>query len=130
DMRPPHRPHYNADAISAPVDRPNNYGEAGDTYRSFEDWEGDELIDNLSDALAVCEKSIQGAMVEHFTQADADYGSRVKAGIEQRMQALKEQPKGEEIGRASGKSKFGQGSLDANEATVEAVDKSRKADPY
>jgi len=129
DMRPPHRPHYNAEAMSAPIDRPNNYGQAGDTYRDYEDWERDELIDNLSDALAVCEKSIQDAMVEHFTKADEDYGRRVKAGIDQKMQALKESPK-EEIGRASGKSKFGQGSLDANEATKEAVDKSRKADPY
>src|SRR5690625_1510711 len=36
---PPHRPKFNAAAMSAPIDRPNNYGQAGHTYRSFEDWE-------------------------------------------------------------------------------------------
>ena len=30
---PPHRPKYNAAAMSAPIDRPNNYGQAGKTYR-------------------------------------------------------------------------------------------------
>src|SRR5690625_8029573 len=71
--------------MSEPIDRPNNYGQAGHTYRSFEDWERDELIKNLSEALAVCDERIQNAMIKHFTQADKEYGRRVK----------------EEIGRAS-----------------------------
>src|SRR5699024_512440 len=75
--RPPHRPTYNAAAMSAPIDRPNNYGQAGDTYRQLEDWERDELINNLSEALAICDKRIQDAMIEHFTQADKNYGQRV-----------------------------------------------------
>ena len=33
--------------MSAPIDRPNNYGQAGHTYRKFEDWERDELIKNF-----------------------------------------------------------------------------------
>src|SRR5699024_11692240 len=41
---PPHRPTFNASAMSAPIDRPNNSGQAGETYRSFEDWERDDLI--------------------------------------------------------------------------------------
>ena len=32
---PPHRPKYNAEAMSAPIDRPNNYGQAGNTYRDL-----------------------------------------------------------------------------------------------
>ncbi len=79
--RPQHRPTFNAAAMSAPIDRPNNYGQAGETYRSFEDWERDELINNLSNALAVCDESIQSAMIEHFTQADKDYGRRVKEAL-------------------------------------------------
>ncbi|TYR99806.1 catalase [Rossellomorea vietnamensis] len=131
--RKPHRPTYNAAAITAPIDRPNNYGQAGDTYRSFEDWERDELIKNLSDALAICDKKIQDAMIDHFTQADEDYGRRVKEGIEMKMKEMKEM-KDVELdkvpGRESGKTRYGQGSLNANKAADEASKKGHEADPY
>ncbi|BBP93562.1 hypothetical protein BsIDN1_71800 [Bacillus safensis] len=29
------------------IDRPNNFGQAGETYRRFNDWEREELIKNL-----------------------------------------------------------------------------------
>lgn len=129
--RPPHRPIYNDAAMSAPIDRPNHYGQAGNTYREFEDWERDELIKNLSEALAVCDKSIQDAMVEHFTKADEEYGKRVKEGIAKKMAEIKEMDKENNIpGREAGKSKFEQGSLAANEATKDAVKKSHEVDPY
>lgn len=128
---PPHQPAYNDKLMSAPIDRPNNYGQAGDTYRSFEDWERDELISNLSDALAVCDKKIQDAMVEHFTKADKDYGQRVKEGIAKKTAEMKELGMSNEVpGRESGQSKFNQGTLAANEAAKDAVKKSREADPY
>ncbi|MGM8365755.1 catalase [Virgibacillus sp. W0181] len=128
---PPHRPEYNAKAMSAPIDRPNNYGQAGDTYRSFEDWERDELINNLADALAVCDKKIQETMIDHFTKADQDYGKRVKESMEKQIAAMKDmQQKQPDIGRASGQTKYGQGSSDANKATKEAVEKGRESDPY
>ncbi|MDW0114432.1 catalase [Sporosarcina saromensis] len=129
--RPPHRPTFNAAAMSAPIDRPNNYGQAGDTYRSFENWERDELINNLSEALAVCDKRIQDAMVEHFTKADEDYGRRVKEGIEQKMQENETMTADEYLpGRESGKTKFGLGTPKAADAAHDAVDKSNEADPY
>src|SRR5699024_225432 len=84
----PHQPTYDAAMMSMRIDRTNNYGQAGETYRSFEDWERDELIDNLSDALAVCNEKIQRTMVDHFTKADEDYGHRVKEGIAQKMKEL------------------------------------------
>src|SRR5690625_86126 len=130
DKRPPHRPHYNAAAMSAPIDRPNNYGQAGETYRSFKDWERDELVENLGEALAVCEESIQKAMIEHFTKADEDYGRRVKEEMKKKIQEMKQQETKGDIGRDAGPSKYGQGSMDANEATQEAVDKSQEADRY
>jgi len=86
------------------------------------------LIKNLSEALAVCDKRIQDAMIEHFTQADEDYGRRVKEGIEKVMKEMKVE--NEVPGREAGKSKFGQGTLAANEATEEAVKKSHETDPY
>lgn len=126
----PHQPTYNAAAMSAAIDRPNNYGQAGHTYRSLEDWERDELIKNLSEALAACNIKIQEAMIEHFTKADEDYGRRVKEGIEMKMIEMKEMKTGQVPGRESGQSKYGQGSLAANEATKDAVKKSHEADPY
>ena len=117
--------------MSAPIDRPNNYGQAGNTYREFEEWERDELIKNLSEALAVCDNSIQEAMVEHFTKADQDYGRRVKEGIEKKMKEIQGTEKENNVpGRESGQSKYGQGSLAANEATKDVVKKSHGADSY
>lgn len=130
NKRPQHRPHYNAAAMSAPIDRPNNYGQAGDTYRSFKDWERDELVGNLGDALAVCEKGIQEAMIKHFREADEDYGKRVKEDMKRKVEKMKQQSTGGDIGRDAGPSKYGQGSKGANEATKEAVDKSQEAERY
>lgn len=129
--RPPHQPLYHAAAVSAPIDRTNEYGQAGHTYRSFKDWERDELIKNLSDALAICDKRIQDAMIEHFTRADEDYGRRVKEGIAKRMKEL--EAAGKEIrvpGREALITKFGQGTIAANAAVQEAVETSHPADPY
>lgn len=127
----PHQPMYNDKMMSAPIVRPNDYGQAGETYRSFEDWERDELIKNLSEALAVCDKRIQDAMIEHFTKADEDYGRRVKEGIEKVMKEMEQMKKENKLpGRESGKSKFGTGSIASREAVKDAVDKSHEADPY
>nr|WP_040225110.1 catalase [Bhargavaea cecembensis] len=134
EERPQYRPHYEAaDVMSEPIDRTNNYGQAGETYRSFEDWEREELISNLSDVLAICDKKIQDAMVEHFTKADEDYGRRVKEGIEAKMKELEAEGADERIpGQEAGiKSKYGEGGTTAqNEAVDEAVEKSREADRY
>src|SRR5690625_3717105 len=42
----PHEPPYNAKRLSAPIDRPNNYGQAGETFRQLEDREREELVKN------------------------------------------------------------------------------------
>ncbi|WP_251639895.1 catalase [Sporosarcina sp. NCCP-2716] len=128
---PPHRPTYNAAAMSAPIDRPNNYGQAGETFRQFEDWEREELIGNLSDALAQCDVRIQEAMVEHFTQADEEYGRLVKEGIARKVEELKAMGGSAELpGRESGKSKFGFGTPKMQDAAEDAVEKGKDADPY
>ncbi|WP_240374048.1 catalase [Bacillus piscicola] len=129
ENRKPHRPTYHAEALSAPIDRPNNYGQAGKTYRNLQDWERDELIKNLSEALAVCDTRIQHTMIDHFTQADEDYGRRVKEGIEKKMKEL-EDVKASLPGRESKWVSFTQGSIDDKEATQDATNKSRESDPY
>lgn len=131
ESRPPHRPTYNAAAMSAPIDRPNNYGQAGETFRQFEEWEREELITNLSDALAACDVRIQEAMIDHFTQADFEYGRLVQAGIERKMKEFEGMAAERKVpGRDAGQSRFGQGTPDSKMAVKDAVDKGHEADPY
>jgi catalase len=59
----------------------DDYSQAGERYRSIDERERNDLIANLVDALKQCDKTIQLRMVWHFLHADADYGSRVAAGI-------------------------------------------------
>ena len=77
----PHTPYVQGHLVRQPIDRPNNFGQAGDTYRAFSDAERDELIFNLVGALNQCKADIQERMVSHFAQADADYARRVAEGI-------------------------------------------------
>lgn len=80
-----HEPQYNDKLVREKIDRKNDFGQAGETYRNLEDWEREELISNLVDALKVCHPEIQKKMVEYFTNADEDYGRRVKDGIAQAL---------------------------------------------
>lgn len=72
-----HEPAYNDKLVRRKIGRANDFKQAGETYRSFEDWERDELIRNLTDALRVCRPAIRDKMIEHFRQADPEYGRRV-----------------------------------------------------
>ncbi|HZI25439.1 MAG TPA: catalase [Chryseolinea sp.] len=76
-----HTPQYNAKLVREKIDRQNNFKQAGETYRNFEDWERDELINNLVNTLAPVRKEIQEKMIELFTQCDQDYGRRVAEGL-------------------------------------------------
>jgi catalase len=78
-----HEPAYNARLVRQKLDRTADFKQAGETYRKFEDWERDELIRNLVDALKVCKPHIQEKMIGHFTNADPDYGRRVAEGLAQ-----------------------------------------------
>lgn len=80
-----HEPHYNDKLVREKIDRPNDFGQAGETYRAFSDAERDELISNLVDNLKVCRPEIQNKMLEYFTNADEDYGRRVREGLAKAM---------------------------------------------
>jgi catalase len=80
----PHEPSYSAKLTRQPIDRQNNFKQAGDTYRKFEQWEQDELIANLVDALSNCSSVIREQMIQHFTEADSEYGNRVAEGLKQK----------------------------------------------
>jgi len=72
-----------------------DYQQTGARYRSFEDWERDDLIANLVADLQACPEDIQLRMVWHFWHCDPDYGTRVAqgAGIDlERAKALPNLP--------------------------------------
>ncbi|WP_409305981.1 catalase [Peribacillus sp. SCS-155] len=110
-----HEPHYNANLVRESIERTNNFGQAGETYRNFEDWEKDELVSNLVDALKVCKVHIQEQMIDNFTKADPDYGRRVAEGL----------AKAREETRAEHTS-----SAQADKATRDSKNMGHEADPY
>jgi catalase len=58
----------------------DDYKQAGDRYRTFEDWERDDLIANLVADMKECPEHIALRMVWHFWHCDEDYGRRVAEG--------------------------------------------------
>ena len=76
-----YRPHVDGQLMRAPIERTNNYAQAGERYRTIEQWERDDLIHNLVTLLAQCDKSIQEKMVRHFTRCDDEYGRRGADGL-------------------------------------------------
>jgi catalase len=63
------------------IDRENNFKQAGERYRSIEQWERDDLVFNLVDMLSQCNKDIQERMIGLLTQCDEEYGQRVADGL-------------------------------------------------
>ena len=110
-----HTPQYNARLVRQRIDRENNYKQAGDRYRTFEDWERDDLILNLVNTLKSAQKHIQDKMIEHFTQCDPDYGRRVAEGLRAASDSGQKGPIG---------------STHSHDAVEQAIDQSREANPY
>lgn len=109
----PHEPHYDADLVRKKIARANDFKQAGRTYREFEDWERDELVANLSGALAQCTEGIRNRMIGYFTEADPEYGKRVAEGIQ-----------------AAVKAKAESGQIDPYQGVDIARRAGREADPY
>ena len=58
----------------------DDYKQAGERYRTFEDWEREDLINNLVADMKACPEQIALRMVWHFWHCDEDYGRRVAEG--------------------------------------------------
>ena len=58
----------------------DDYTQAGERYRSFQDWERDDLINNLVNDMKACPEALALRMVWHFWHCDEDYGRRVAQG--------------------------------------------------
>lgn len=76
-----HTPHYNANLVRQKIERQNNFKQAGERWNMHEDWEKDDLINNLVGALGPAQKHIQQTMIELFKQCDPVYGQRVEDGL-------------------------------------------------
>ncbi|WP_207493557.1 catalase [Aridibaculum aurantiacum] len=108
-------PQYNAKLVRQKIDRQNNFKQAGERYRMFEDWERDDLINNLVNTLAPAAKHIQDKMVELFTQCDEDYGRRVREGLAKASSEMSKGPIG---------------STQSAEAVKQAEEQSTESKPY
>jgi catalase len=63
------------------IPRTNDYQQAGERYLLSEQWERDDLVANLVDALGQCDRPIQERMVWHFLMAEDELGLRVGEGL-------------------------------------------------
>jgi catalase len=55
----------------------DDYTQAGVRYRTFQDWEREDLIANIGGDLKQCPEELGLRMVWHFWHCDEDYGRRV-----------------------------------------------------
>jgi catalase len=78
---PEYRPHVEGHVGRRKISRENNYAQAGQRYRTMPAWEREDLILNLTTLLGQCDEHIKEKMVSHFMKCDADFGTRVAAGI-------------------------------------------------
>jgi catalase len=78
---PDHTPRYEGNLVRQTIDRQNNFKQAGERWRQHEEWEKQDLVNNLVDAISAAEQHIQDKMVELFTQCDPEYGQRVAEGL-------------------------------------------------
>ncbi|MEJ5913003.1 catalase [Pseudokineococcus sp. 1T1Z-3] len=63
------------------IARTNDYLQAGQRYLLSQQWEKDDLVANLVDALSSCDRPIQERMVWHLLMCEDELGNRVGDGI-------------------------------------------------
>lgn len=111
-----HQPHYQAALVREKISRQNNFKQAGETYRRFEEWEREDLIRNLGNTLASARKEIQEKMIDMLTQCDAEYGKRVADSIRKASSMMPD--------------KGPIGSSQSHKAVKEAEEVSKESKPY
>ena len=97
----PYPPLYEGRLVRQKIDRENNFKQAGDLWRNeFDETYRAELIRNLSGALANAIPAVQERIVSYCTQADAEYGRRLKESLDQRLGLNKEVVQAEAVEEA------------------------------
>jgi catalase len=64
-----------------PIARTQDYKQAGQRYVLSEQWEKDDLVENLTGLLAQCDQAIQERMVWHLFLVENELGQRVGDGL-------------------------------------------------
>jgi len=110
-----HEPEYKTTKlVRRKIDRTNDFKQAGERWRLHEEWEREDLINNLVANLSGADQRVQDKMVENFTKADPEYGQRVAEGLK----------------AAAAKKLAGTGTAHATEAVQQAEDTAHEAKPY
>jgi catalase len=112
---PDHTPAYQANLVREKIDRTNDFKQAGERFRMFEDWERDDLILNLVNTLKPVQPHIQQKMIELFTQCDSEYGRRVAEGLQHADESIQKGPIG---------------TTDSEDAVLQAEINSTESKPY
>jgi catalase len=73
----------------AVLPRRNDYQQAADRWQTIEQWERDDIVANLSEALAHCDRVIQERMVWHLLLIDDDLGRPIADAIEVLVDAVR-----------------------------------------
>ncbi len=115
----PHMPQYTGRLTREKIDRQNNFAQAGERYRTFEDWEREDLIKNIVANLSRAIPVVQEKMIDLFTQCDADYGRRVAEGLKAHASQNGNEPVGAPLGASH-----------TEEAVQQAEANSKEAKPY
>ncbi len=78
---PPYEPLITGRLTRSAISRTNNYGQAGERYRSISDEERDDLVLNFVTLFKQCEDHVVQRMLGHFQQVDGDLARRVSEGL-------------------------------------------------
>lgn len=74
-------PAYNAKLTRKRIERTNDYKQAGERFLLSEQWEQDDLVENLSGLLAQCDRPIQERMIWHLLMCEDELGARIGEAI-------------------------------------------------
>lgn len=71
-----------AKTVQQKIDKPNDFKQAGEFYRSLTEKQKADLVQNLTDDLStVTNRAIILKMIGHFYMADSDFGKRLAANL-------------------------------------------------
>lgn len=76
-----YRPYTAGQIQRTPIDRTNNFAQAGERYRTMPQWEQDDLVLNLIGQLSQVPEVLQARNLGHFFAADKEFGQRIADGI-------------------------------------------------
>jgi catalase len=74
------------------IERRNDYVQPRARYCTMQEWERDDLVKNMGDLLAQCERDVQERMLWHFFMVHDDYGTRVGKALGMTANDVKQLP--------------------------------------